>query len=244
MKIDWSSGIIMGMIPCISMILCSFLLSKSSKSAILEAIFQYYCAGLLVSAVALELVPSLLNNKDLPGSTSIIGVFFGFSFAIFLIHGVDFVVNSIENETLSNVEKLNLTLFSKPNETLDKLLDTDSTIGYQSTDEVSPLPASNFENFQKDVEMQVNQSWIERSSNQWEEEPVIESLEAMSYPEHRRLLITAIQDVNGSIEYLFSKIFELVDDKVWSSASKRDELSEIVDDQVHRLQYKIDKTRR
>ena len=85
-------GLVVGLFPSTSMLLTSFLLFKLEVSSEVEASFQNFSAGLILSAVAGELFPLLSEGSQLE---SVVGEILGFAVGLMVVYGVELLISKI-----------------------------------------------------------------------------------------------------------------------------------------------------
>ena len=90
---DWSRGLLVGLVPTLSMLTGSLLLMKYEVHRLTEACFQFFSAGLILAAVAGELFPLAVEFDD--KAVTIKGMSLGFIGCLAFIHGVDYIIHSL-----------------------------------------------------------------------------------------------------------------------------------------------------
>lgn len=90
---DWVRGLLVGMVPTLSMLTGSLLLMRYEVPQVTEACFQYFSAGLILAAVAGELFPLAVECED--KVVMMQGVSLGFIGCLVFIHGVDYIINAL-----------------------------------------------------------------------------------------------------------------------------------------------------
>jgi hypothetical protein len=95
-------AVVIGAVPTFSMSVCSLIANRVKVKPEIEAIFQNFAAGLIISAVAAELFPLLSKNPgdgtDLPRGVQIGGLTIGFAVALCLIYGLEHFISIMEEE--------------------------------------------------------------------------------------------------------------------------------------------------
>ena len=95
-------GLVVGLFPSLSMLLTSFLLFKLEVSSSIEASFQNFSAGLILSAVAGELFPLLSEGTELE---SVVGEIIGFAAGLLVVYGMESLMSKIgEDDDASSNE--------------------------------------------------------------------------------------------------------------------------------------------
>lgn len=82
-------GVLVGLIPSLSMLGASFLLSTLKIPGKVEAFFQYFAVGLILTVVGASLIPDILDLEEHTAASAIVGVTIGFPFGLVTIHGVN-----------------------------------------------------------------------------------------------------------------------------------------------------------
>ena len=85
-------GFLVALFPSISMLLTSFLLFKLEVSSEVEASFQNFSAGLILSAVAGELFPLLSEGSQVE---SVVGEILGFGVGLAVVYGVELLMSKL-----------------------------------------------------------------------------------------------------------------------------------------------------
>ena len=83
---------LVALFPSLSMLFTSFLLFKLEVSSSVEASFQNFSAGLILSAVAGELFPLLAEGTELE---SVVGEIVGFAAGLFVVYGMESLMSKI-----------------------------------------------------------------------------------------------------------------------------------------------------
>ena len=83
-------GFVVGLFPSVSMLSASFLLFRLEVSSHVEASFQNFSAGLILSAVAGELFPLLAEGTQ---AESAVGEILGFAVGLTVVYGVEYVMS-------------------------------------------------------------------------------------------------------------------------------------------------------
>jgi zinc transporter ZupT len=98
-------GFVVGLFPALSMFVASVVLANYQVSPHVEAAFQNFCAGLIISAVASELFPLMSEGTAVE---SVIGEILGFVLGLSAIYGLEHVIEKIsesENTQVSDVAR-------------------------------------------------------------------------------------------------------------------------------------------
>ena len=85
-------------VPALSMLFASFALLDITVPTVVEACCQNFCSGLILAAVAKELFPLLSPSSLNSTFDSICGTTVGFILGVCLINGVDFIIDSYDEE--------------------------------------------------------------------------------------------------------------------------------------------------
>jgi hypothetical protein len=91
-------SVLIGALPTSSMLFASLALMKLKVPPLIEACFQNFCAGLILAAVALELLPLMGPSQTTSPFNSVAGTTLGFILGVFMINGIDQVIDSFEDE--------------------------------------------------------------------------------------------------------------------------------------------------
>lgn len=92
-------SILVGSIPTVSMLLASFALMNLKVPPLIEACFQNFCAGLILAAVSLELLPLMSPSSTTTPFHSVAGTTVGFILGVAMINGVSELIDGFENDT-------------------------------------------------------------------------------------------------------------------------------------------------
>lgn len=92
-------SILIGAIPTASMLIASFALMNLKVQPLIEACFQNFCAGLILAAVAIELLPLMSPSETTTPFNSVVGTTLGFILGVAMINGVSQLIDSFENES-------------------------------------------------------------------------------------------------------------------------------------------------
>ena len=98
-------SILIGSIPTASMLLASFALMNLKVPPLIEACFQNFCAGLILAAVSLELLPLMSPSSTTTPFHSVAGTTIGFILGVAMINGVSELIDGFENEAHDHVRK-------------------------------------------------------------------------------------------------------------------------------------------
>jgi hypothetical protein len=90
-------SVLIGSIPTGSMLVASFVLMNLKVAPLIEACFQNFCAGLILAAVSLELLPLMSPSDTTTPLDSVIGTTLGFILGIGMINGVSKLIDSFES---------------------------------------------------------------------------------------------------------------------------------------------------
>ena len=90
-------SILIGSIPTGAMLVASFALMNLKVQPLIEACFQNFCAGLILAAVSLELLPLMSPSETTTPFDSVLGTTLGFILGIGMINGVSKVIDGFEN---------------------------------------------------------------------------------------------------------------------------------------------------
>jgi uncharacterized protein YuzB (UPF0349 family) len=91
-------SVLIGSIPTCSMLFASLALINLKVPPLIEACFQNFCAGLILAAVALELLPLMGPSQITSPFNSVVGTTLGFMLGVFMINGIDQVIDSFEDD--------------------------------------------------------------------------------------------------------------------------------------------------
>ena len=108
-------GFLVGLFPSVSMLSTSFLLFRLDVSSHVEASFQNFSAGLILSAVAGELFPLLAEGTQVE---SAVGEILGFAVGLTVVYGMEYVMSWLGMEEDS------------PGDGFDKITTGDTTEWY------------------------------------------------------------------------------------------------------------------
>jgi len=214
-------GLACGSVPTAAMILVSALLSTLKVHPRIEAVFQNFAGGLILGAVASELFPLILGADKRDGW---IGMTAGFGFALILLNGID-----------SFVELL-FKLASKSN--CRKTTPTSNTNYEELEDDVK----------KKEISKVVTETGEELSDvashddRPWEQEDLQQAEAAISLPNHRMHIKEHLIEVTNLIKHMENQANCLVDND--GNSIELDAMAEQIDEDIHKLQYKLDHCRR
>lgn len=90
-------SILIGSIPTGSMLVASFVLMNLKVQPLIEACFQNFCAGLILAAVSLELIPLMSPSETTTPFDSAAGTTLGFILGICMINGVSKMIDGFES---------------------------------------------------------------------------------------------------------------------------------------------------
>eukprot|EP00596_Hydrurales_sp_CCMP1899_P000443 CAMPEP_0119036262 /NCGR_PEP_ID=MMETSP1177-20130426/3847_1 /TAXON_ID=2985 /ORGANISM="Ochromonas sp, Strain CCMP1899" /LENGTH=554 /DNA_ID=CAMNT_0006995841 /DNA_START=152 /DNA_END=1816 /DNA_ORIENTATION=- len=91
-------SVLIGAIPTSSMLFASLALINLKVPPLIEACFQNFCAGLILAAVALELLPLMGPSQITSPFNSVVGTTLGFMLGVFMINAIDQVIDSFEDD--------------------------------------------------------------------------------------------------------------------------------------------------
>jgi len=211
--------LIIGSIPTLSMLFTSLLVIYNDNITVnkfVEAGFQMFCSGLILAATSIELFPLLDDNNGMSLLSVFAAIWFGFSIGLIVIYGVNIFVNSFEDN-----ESLDISISSKNSEK--------TTINYNSisSDEENSSTVSHDDDFE------------------WEDNPVMHSLDALSLPDYKNKLVNKLNDVNDSITTLDQKISDLYcSSNFQHKLIDYEDLTETIDKLAHTLEYQLDTSKR
>lgn len=91
-------SILIGSIPTGSMLFASLALINLKVPPLIEACFQNFCGGLIIGAVALELLPLMGPSQVTSPFNSVFGTSLGFILGVIMINGIDQIIDSFEDD--------------------------------------------------------------------------------------------------------------------------------------------------
>lgn len=90
------------------MLLASFALMNLKVPPLIEACFQNFCAGLILAAVSLELLPLMSPSPTTTPFNSVAGTTLGFILGVTMINGVSQLIDGFESEQHDHVRETNI----------------------------------------------------------------------------------------------------------------------------------------
>jgi hypothetical protein len=162
---------------------------------------------------------------DASPTNTTIGVTLGFIIGLSMIYGVEYVVGRIES---ADEEK------------------TTSETDRTSNPLIQPLvnPSSPSKTFPKGYERidSIEEGEGDKLKLNWEDEPVEKASLAVAVPNHRSHIAQHLDELLASVKSLEVKSDALLEKHL--AVSESEEISELIDKEVHSLQYKLDHCRR
>jgi zinc transporter ZupT len=212
-------GLVVGLVPTVSMTLATLLLTKVEVSAQVEASLQNFAAGLIIAAVAGELFPIMMNSSD---NASFIGITAGFVIGLAVIYGLEHVAEKLEH--IDDEKK------RPPSNNHSRLQHSHD---HDHNDSINnPLIPHDDMALIEHGELQYEADAIERASHI-----------LVSKPEHRSHIVGHLNELLDSIQQMEEKSDQLTSNPDLTVRQKED-IAEFIDEKVHMLQYKLDHCRR
>lgn len=208
---------IIGAAPTATMLCASFILSQVEVGHQIEACVQNFAAGLILSAVAGELFPILLEDKTIP---SIIGISVGFVVAMVIIYGLEHTIERIE---------------SMPDKSLLGFLQ------FSSGSTEVPVTPEDRGLFTLPEGLDEEMGLYEQVQ-QYDDEPVAQASIALTTPAHRRHIELHLAEVADTILTMEAQSNRLSSEVL--SIAQKESIAESIDEGVHGIQYKLDHVRR
>ena len=256
----WQVGAFVGGFPTISMLVCSYFFFYVQVDPKVEACFNYYTAGLIVAAVGMELFPMI---HEVRGGEAFVAITLGFAAGLTLVYGVDSVVDLVlgggggaeDGEDKDDESSYNKSRANSLEEA-----------GYHppSDDEADSGSEAGSENSAEDAVLKLSTS--RNSSSKWQLEAVHESTALIGLPQHRSHIREHLAEIADSVEFIRNKSALLeatgpllgdLHDGLSSAGSTGnygaefgdkiqhvEQTAEVIDEEVHKLHYKLDHTRR
>lgn len=255
------------LLPTISMLLCSAYFYNLSVNSMIEACLQNFAAGLIIAAVAMELFPIMkntaMNNSPLECTC---GIILGFTFGLLLVHGVDDLVSFLldKKDQITNGEGLD-TSNSNSNGDYNKINDSDDIEKNANDTKKRNDLSGSFDIFEDDndntsvgssvssddndykISIEIAKNRHKQNNDRWKEDAIEESSLLIGLPQHRKHIREHLVEIQQSI-LLMQKHSELLSrggsSQVKLNLQDMEQNAELIDEEVHKLQYKIDHTRR
>jgi hypothetical protein len=217
---------------------CTLTYLKVGKKV--EAALQNLAAGLILGAVACELLPIMREDgeRKIYGNFSVsdIGITIGFIVGLSTIYGMEYLTHLMENMSNDNeqgeYEKL-ATDDHDDHGTTDKASLKTSLIPNQHQDEFYDDPTNpHTPELVKDLEnIQFEETHVEIASNA-----------IMSNPEHKHHIQEHLTEILESIRFMEERSGALTNHSL--SVREVESIAESIDERIHALQYKLDHCRR
>jgi hypothetical protein len=172
--------------------------------------------------VGCELFPVMVNAGEKP---SYIGISVGFSLGLALIYGLEYFVHQVEEHDGD--------IWAMFSASTHALLPTSVHAadgkGIRKLDGIEFTPVNEEE---RELEAQA----------QWEDEDVIEASKALSQPAHRGHIREHLLELIEALKHIDAHSKQLVNPTLSNHECER--IAELIDEQIHALQYKLDHSRR
>jgi len=225
----------------IAMMIASWILAKFEVSLIVEAGFQNFVAGLILAHSLTEICPSLVAAELFPlmleesKTDSMVGITIGFVVGLALLHGLEGLIEYIEDLSLST---------SSHDDDKDRSSPTDYQI-------MKTLPEGflHLDDGNQDVEagLALTSNYSPMASHKeyvnWNDESIKVSSKAFEQPDHRNHILEHMKEVSQQIIHMESESNRLLEDEK-ISPHEVEEIAERIDENIHGLQYKLDHCRR
>lgn len=264
------NGLKIGCIPTISMLLSSLLFisfsSLSNTNKTVEAMFQSLSAGLILSAVSIDLFPLLLDPQQLSMIVYFMSITSGFIFGIGFLYGMSYLISKMdihdENEQSSNnrhIQASNTEISSDiyHEEQNPSLLTSQSALKHDlssSYQRYQSVPMTSTAVTVNDSNTSNNSSYNNLGfEDDWDELPIAVSTQAIRLPGHKAKILASTNEINDCIRSLDEKIQRILSisvnynknfDDIDVLSISLNELTEEIDQEIHILQYKLDRCRR
>lgn len=245
-----------GICPTLAMIACSLvvMINENLLSDSVEKYFQNFSAGLIVGAVACDLIPLVsysIYENDISFPLYVICLALGFTLGFLILHCSDLIVSTFENRDIEDIV-ISTCNQSKPSTFAVEMKNSEHLYVFNKLagnySSIEDLKISNDSDFED--------SPADNPAFEPEPESISLSLNAFSQTtDHKKNISKNIESLVESIDTIgdmMDKIIEIVDagDSNDNEEDKRratrlsEELSENIDRECHLLQYKLDFCRR
>jgi hypothetical protein len=214
------------------MIAAIYLLTNVEVSARVEAALQNFAAGLILAAVACELIP-IMRDGDGDTTASYAGITIGFIIGLATIYGIEHVIHILEewDEGAGSVSSHSkATKPAKP--------------AYQEVDIIEEVASPLVKTLPKGFnEAEHEEIFKDLENVQYEEKNVeLASQAIVSSPAHRRHIQEHLEELLESIKFMEERANALTNHKL--SVRETESIAESIDERIHSLQYKLDHCRR
>lgn len=194
---------LIGSVPCIFMLLASFIMMHVQVSDVIEATLQNFSAGLILAAVGNELFP-LLSKCE--GVQKALGITIGFVFGLILVYGIE---NYVETFNTDDKDK-------EGNQNHLTNVNVDESIDYYQQQHLV--------------------------LTDWEEDSVTNATQSITIPAHQQKLKDLIYSIVNNVNKIEIKTNFLTNNDL--SIQQVDDIGEEIDEEIHKLDYILDRTRR
>lgn len=222
--------------PTAAMLLASILFTNLQLSNNIEAGVQYLAAGLILAAVACELIPLMMEGKK---ENSFIGISVGFVIGYAVINGMEVVIDYITQkaEKMFGIDKpIYSTVYSPMSDVeLANVSNVDDTYNHVFS-QVKPIDGIDLDPEQLDS--------MAKSINDtsFEEQAMLNAEKAISFPSHREHIRSHLDEVVLLIKEMEAKSYKLLLQEM--SVTDSECIAEEIDESIHQLQYKVDHCKR
>lgn len=230
-----SLAFLVGGIPTLTMGLASLLLTSVSVSALTEAAFQNFAAGLILAAVASELFP-LMIGSDISPSNSMIGISAGFAIGLLMLNGTEAAIDYL----IQLADKRKASLIGAGPSLSSVIVRKKTDIQFNDIEENLSLELSSLYASRKSSHGD-NESFLDNQI--WEEAPLVKASLAIASPNHRRHLEEHLVELCDCIFTMESKAAQLLEGETIPQKDS-EQIAEEIDEAIHSLQYKLDHCKR
>ncbi len=208
------------------MIAAIYLLTNVEVSPKFEAALQNFAAGLILAAVACELIPIMRDgNGDITASYA--GISIGFVIGLATIYGIEHIIHILEEWPNASASTHSKT--SKP--------------GYSSVDVITEVESPLVKSLPKGLdEVEHDEITKDLEAVQYEEKHLELASQAINAPEHKKHIQEHLEELLESIKFMEERAVALTNQKL--SVRETESIAESIDERIHALQYKLDHCRR
>lgn len=193
---------------------------------------------MLCITVASELFPLMMD--DVPESDTWIGVTIGFAVGLFLVFGlepiVDYVTDCFSGESERDADRYQRLASDDSKHATEKLLGGNHHDSSASSGAGKPHP------FTPVSPTTVRRKESLEDEEEWEEQHLLTASLAIAQPDHKSHILEHLNEIVALINVMEEKCSYLLRDE--PSEVEAEEAAEQIDEATHSLQYKLDHCRR